>query len=169
MMPAARVVEALTPWPFGLSVRQTVGKMVELTRTASVTPAVIDLAKDIVRDVRPGDVPGYVQAIDEFNQMVFRWTPDPRNTESLTDPVRQVAELRAQGYVQNDCDDNSMLTASLARAIGIRTRFVTMGLLSTGPIAHVRAEAYTGRGWVSLDRSAPSLAPGERSIAVEVA
>lgn len=168
MMPAARVVETLVPWPFGLSVRQTVRKMIQLTRAASVTPSVIALAKDVVRDVRPGDVPGYIQAIDDFNEAVFRWTPDPVSVESLTDPVRQVAEIRSQGYVQNDCDDNSMLTAALARSIGIRTRFVTMGLRNTGPIAHVRAEAFTGREWVSLDRSAPSLLPGERSITMEV-
>jgi transglutaminase-like putative cysteine protease len=61
-----------------------------------------------------------------------------------------------------------MLTAALCRAIGIRTRFVTMGLSDAGPIAHVRAEAHDGKIWISLDLSAPSLKPGSRSLYMEV-
>jgi hypothetical protein len=57
-------------------------------------------------------------AIGDFVKTHVRYVRDPRDAEMLQDPIMLIDKLENQGMASGDCDDMSLLIATLLLAIG---------------------------------------------------
>jgi Transglutaminase-like superfamily len=130
---------------------QTIAKMRELVDAALRDPAIIRLATDIVRHVAAYDEMGEAQAIYDWVKSNIRFTKDPATKEKLYPP----AELLK--ICAGDCDDISMLMATLLMAIGYVARLVTVSANGSAPdqFSHVYAEAQVQGQWIPMDAARP--------------
>lgn len=102
------------------------------------------LAHQLVADVPPKYWLGEVQALHEFVRDHIRYTRDTHQVESVQTPDATLA------IGQGDCDDKSVLLASLLEAIGHPTRFVAVGMVPN-QYQHVFVQTQVGTRWVSCD------------------
>lgn len=133
---------------------------------AGKTDAIVrERALSIASGARERDYDGEIRALFSFVRDNVRYIRDIRGVETVQTP-RKTLE-----YMQGDCDDQSVLLASLIESIGGQAQFVAVGSMP-GIYSHVYVEARTAKGqWVALD---PIVrvpvgwsAPGMRSRMVE--
>jgi hypothetical protein len=85
-------------------------------------------------------------AIHNWVRDNIRYTRDVAGQETLLHPEELAFNSKA-----GDCDDKSMLEVALLGAVGITTRFITIGLTPYN-YSHVYLEANpTGNQWIPLD------------------
>lgn len=131
-------------------VEQTINLMRQLVDDSLRDPAIIRLATDIVRPVAAFDDISEVRAIYDWVKHNIRFTKDPINKEKLY-PPSELLKIRA-----GDCDDISILTATLAMAVGHPARLVTVAASPAAPdqFSHVYTEievpANSGQ-WIPAD------------------
>jgi hypothetical protein len=125
-------------------VEQTIQTMRELVDEALHDPAIIRLATDIVRSVPAFDDASELKALFDWEIGNIRFTKDPVNKEKLYPPA-ELLKIRA-----GDCDDMSMLIATLAMAVGYPARLVTVAV-NGDEFSHVYAEANLNGQWIPLD------------------
>lgn len=94
-----------------------------------IDPAVKLVADRIAANSCPNNDICYAKALFYFVRDSFQYVPDPNAYEYIKDPKES---LMSQG---GDCDDASVLLASLLESVGIDTRFVLIP-------GHVYVEAY---------------------------
>jgi hypothetical protein len=101
--------------------------------------------------VPPKDYLGEIKALFEWVQQNVRYTKDPYRVEVLHS-ARRMLELRA-----GDCDDMTILLASMLEAIGHPTRLVIIGPTPLQPdlFSHIYLEANCKGRWISLDPTMP--------------
>lgn len=81
-------------------------------------------------------------AIGRFVQANVRYVKDPLGVELLTDPVTLLDQI-SQGTAQGDCDDMSLLIATLLLSIGIRSKFrMARYTGKRGPFQHIYVVVY---------------------------
>jgi transglutaminase-like putative cysteine protease len=129
-------------------VRETLSLMRFLVRRSKSDPAIRAQALAIVGALPQRDYAGEVRALHAWVRDCIRYVRDIRGIETLHTP-RWLLKERA-----GDCDDKSLLLASLLESIGTPTRFAAMGL-SPGALEHVLLEARVGRRWVPLETTEP--------------
>lgn len=118
--------------------------MAEISRKYRSAPLIRELALDIVAPIPEKNWRSEVGAILSFCQTYVRYTKDVYGVETLQTPI-QTLRLR-----QGDCDDKSMLCASLLMAIGHPVRFVAVGF-DPSSFAHVFPQTKVGEKWVTLE------------------
>lgn len=142
-------------------VYKTIDNMQKIVGQAVYDPLVIHTAQNIVLHVDEYDQQGELNAIHSWVQSHFRYTLDPYDSykqeevELVKNRVSWILQqIQKYGKVAADCDDASVLEASLISAIGIPTRFKTVGRIDT-QYSHVYLEAQikTNQGiqWIPLD------------------
>jgi predicted transglutaminase-like cysteine proteinase len=113
------------------------------------SPRIRALALKIVREagVPEKDTDGEIVAVHRWVKRTLRYVRDPVGYELLTYP-----ETLAFDVHDGDCDDHAVLEAALLGALGIASRFVTVGMSRQG-MSHVYLEAYRHRvgKWLPLD------------------
>lgn len=123
----------------------TLKLMAGLVRQFKRDPLMRDTAISLVAGLRPKDWTGEARAIYEYVRDRIRYVRDVSGVETLqTPPVTM--ELEA-----GDCDDKSVLLATLLETIGHPTRFVATGYKSPQSFSHVYVETLIGVKWVPLD------------------
>lgn len=98
----------------------------------------------LVRELPPKAFSDQVVELFRFVQKRIRYVHDVREVETLQTPAYTLKEG------QGDCDDMSMLLASMLESIGHPTRFAALAI-GGGPFSHVIAETRIGDKWLSLD------------------
>jgi len=83
-----------------------------------------------------------------------RYVRDVRGVETVHTPVK----ILEQG--QGDCDDKSLILATLLETIGHPTRFVAVGP-APGIYSHVFVETKLGNKWIPLETT-ENVKPGWR-------
>jgi len=125
----------------------------QLARDGSKDFYVRQKAIDIFRQyrVRPKDRLGEVQALFEWVRRHVRYTRDIWQVETLH-TARRMIELRA-----GDCDDMSILLASLLLSTGHPVRLVLAGYHPARPHAysHIYPEVNVRGRWIALDTTLP--------------
>lgn len=118
---------------------QTVELMREIASTKAGDPLVRELALNIVRHdgVRSHHYLDEALAIGNYVKNQVRYVRDAHGFEQLTDPVKMIRDMQ-MGRSQGDCDDMSLLIASLLLSIGHTpyfrmARYRGMG----GPFQHI--------------------------------
>jgi len=155
--PTARLVSL----PDGIAgVRRTLKYMVGLTRKGKLHLNVRLAAVRILEDAHllQRDRAGIISALHAFVRDNIRYVNDIRGVETLQAPERTL-ELRA-----GDCDDKSILLASLLEALGYKTRFHAVGF-RPGVLSHVFPEVWHGKAWLPLETT-ENWEPGRAPQAV---
>ena len=118
------------------------------------SPAVRELAEDIIKGIPERDRAGEIRAIHKWCIENKRFTRDPYSLELMESPRRLAYEYHKKGKVLADCESISTLEAALLGTIGHRTRVM---LIDANPytreFSHAVAQVYYGGKWVTLDTS----------------
>lgn len=101
-------------------------------------------ARDIVQNVLGKDFVGELRMVQGWVRENIRYTRDIRGVESIQTPIKTLE------IMQGDCDDQSVLVASLLESMGHKTRFVAMGF-APGKFSHVFTQARVGPSWLSVE------------------
>lgn len=126
-------------------VRATLAMMAAITREWRVAPIVAETARQIVAGIPGKDHEAEMVALFEYVRDQIRYVMDPNAIERLQTPDYTLQ------YRQGDCDDQSILLASLLESIGIPARFVAVGFVPDG-FEHVYVEAAPDfLTWIALD------------------
>jgi hypothetical protein len=126
-----------------------------LARQGKKNPHVFDLSREIVKNIPPKKWGQEVDAVFRWVRDNIRYIKDPRNLETLHTPEKILE------YGQGDCDDQSILLASLLETIGHPARFVAVGF-SPDTYSHVYVETKVGSRWVPLDATMEKWKPGRK-------
>lgn len=128
--------------------KATLNIMRGLIRVGKKTLPVRLLALKLVR--RDGEKQ-WIQEVTSVHRFVrdkIRYVRDIRGVETLQTPEKTL-EL-----TQGDCDDKSILVASLLESIGHPTRIVAVGM-TPNCFSHVLIETLIGSKWVAVETTEP--------------
>lgn len=144
--PRARLLE-LGQGP--MTVDHFIRELSRFKRQAQELTHVRRLALELVQDAAPNDDVEEVRRVWEFVRDGVRYVRDVRNVDTLQSP-RTTLDL-----LQGDCDDKSLLLASLLESLGYATRFAVSATSPRGSYNHVYVEAFVPRvgRWVPLESS----------------
>jgi transglutaminase-like putative cysteine protease len=110
-------------------------------------PVVIDLARQLIGDLRQKDYVSEAKRLFYFVRDNIRYVQDPRNVEMVQAPRATL------NIGQGDCDDKSTLLAALLESINHPTRFRAVGQESD--LSHVYVETKIGPRWFAADATEP--------------
>jgi len=119
-------------------------KMRDLIREGRSSLPVRLLAADIVKGLPPKKWVAEASAIQTWVRDNIRYTRDINTVETLH-TAEKILEL---GY--GDCDDKTILVASMLESIGHPTRIKAVGF-SGGMLSHVYPEVRIGGAWVPVE------------------
>jgi len=129
--------------------RKTVDYIVQLIQAGAKDFCVRQRAIDILirTRVRPKDYLGEIQTLFEWVKNNVRYTRDIHHVE-LLHSARRMLELRA-----GDCDDMTILLASMIKSIGHPVRLVLVGFNPRNKklFSHIYLEALCKGLWIPLD------------------
>lgn len=129
--------------------KDTLRIMRNIIRKFRKNPLIRQVALDIVRQVPEKDYAAEVQAVQQFVKQRIRYTRDPVQVECVQWPTYTLE----QG--QGDCDDSTILIASLLEAIGHPTciRAISVNPLHPNQFCHVMAMTRLDNPtrWVSVE------------------
>jgi len=127
-------------------IRQTLRLMRKLVTAYRATPSVRETAISIVASTPPKAHLAEIDAVFEYVRDSIRYVMDVFDTETLHSPD-QVLRIGA-----GDCDDKSILLASLLESIGYATEFAVVGYTNRNNFEHVYTIAILPDGTeISLD------------------
>ncbi len=89
----------------------------------------------------------------------YHYIQDPVEVELVHDPRYLLRQIDRQGFFMGDCDDASVLLATLLETAGYPTRFVVQGD-SGESYAHVLVEAQLDGTWTPIDLTNRSATVG---------
>lgn len=115
-----------------------------IVRRAKKCVAIRETAAQLVNGYRQKDWVSEVKKLHSFVRDEIRYVKDIRGVETLHTPQK----ILDQQY--GDCDDKSLLLASLLESIGHPTRFVAIGF-RPGNYSHVYVETKIGEKWIPLE------------------
>lgn len=132
---------------------QTLNTMRALVNASLTDPLIIEAARSIVRMLPPRDYDGHAGAVRAYLQEHFQFVQDPNGVEMLSTPRYLLTQVNRRYFVQGDCDDAAILGAALAKAIGLRARFVIVAFFTpAAPFTHVFTIVKgASSGWRDLD------------------
>lgn len=123
--------------------------MRDLVRQARTSYLIRKTADEIIRPVPSKDFAGEAERLFEWVKSNIRYTQDPDGVEFLQSP-EQLLSSRS-----GDCDDMSILLASLLNVIGHPVAFKAVGDSGIGELSHVYVLTLIGRRWYALDSTEP--------------
>lgn len=123
---------------------ETVGIMRALVNDWKKSPALRQAAMGVIFMEPAQDDCAEVQALFNFVRDNVRYTRDVNGIETLATPDKTLA-MRV-----GDCDDQSVLLATLLESVGYPTKFVIEAYDDAG-WAHVYLMTYCDDQWIALD------------------
>jgi transglutaminase-like putative cysteine protease len=145
-------VYTLTGIPDGVEgTRATLSFMVKYVKEYRVHPRIVELARSIVSDLPGKAFRQEAARLQNWVRENIRYTLDVYDVETLQTPLVTL-DLK-----QGDCDDQSILLATLLNAIGHEARFVAVGLDRAMPdnFEHVFVETKIGGEWLPAETTEP--------------
>ena len=104
------------------------------------------LALNLIRGIEGRkDFPAQVARIRNYVADNIQYVKDVNGVETVQTPDRTLDNKAG------DCDDQSVLVASLLETIGHPTRFVAIRMKPLGPFVHVFTQTRIGRQWVTVE------------------
>lgn len=136
----------------------TLKLMKRLTKAGKINIDIRQLAMRLAKPNGQKNWIGEVANIHKFVRDKIRYIKDVRGVETIQTPEKTL-ELG-----QGDCDDKSILTASLLESIGHPTRFVAVGFHPAG-FNHVYVETKIGTKWIAVETTEPwSLGKSPKNV-----
>lgn len=132
-------------------IRCTLSAMRALVRHYRADPNIRARTITLLRLTPEKDAPSEIRTIFEFVRDHVRYVQDVHETETLTTPDKTLQLLAG------DCDDKSVLLATMLESVGYATRFVIAGYNTPNVFEHVYVEAMLPDGsFIALDPSEPN-------------
>ena len=128
--------------------RQTLDFMRALVETGRTNPIIRQTAHNLIVNLPQKDFLGELRALHAFVRDTIRYTRDTNNIETIS----FAEETLNRGH--GDCDDKSVLLASLLEAIGFKTRLAAVGFGRSG-FHHVLVEVFHDGEWVPAETTEP--------------
>lgn len=125
-------------------IRATLKLMSQIVKRYKASPVVRELALDIVADLPQKKWRMEAAALLRWVQQNIRYVKDIRGVETLQTPPQT---LRLQ---TGDCDDTSILYASLLESVGHPTRFIAVGF-TPDSLSHVLVQTKIAGKWLSAE------------------
>jgi transglutaminase-like putative cysteine protease len=125
-------------------VRATLDIMVDITLRYRCHPLVRVTAQRLATQCANRAALCQVETLHAFVRDQIKYLPDCRDVETIQTPDYTLNEG------SGDCDDQSVLMASLLESIGFETRFCAVSIRG-GPTSHVSSQVKLGRGWINLE------------------
>src|ERR1700747_89427 len=144
--PTTATLYFINDGPAGIA--QTLAMMSELSRAGRLSPIWREAALSLISPYDQKDCVAEITALHAFVRDHIRYVNDPDELELLQTPEKTL-ELRA-----GDCDDKSILMASLLRSIGYAARYRAVGT-RPGIFEHVYVETKLGTRWIPLETTEP--------------
>ncbi len=152
-------------------VQATLSLMVRLVRKYKAHPLIRETARALVQGCADRDYDCEIAALQAFVRDQIRYTADVAGVETLQSPVVTLGyfepafgEYQGGGVASGDCDDKSILLASLLQAVGIPGAFCAVQIEGSGVYSHVLVEARlrrrSGVEYVPLETIVPEAGPG---------
>jgi len=132
--------------------------MAQLVRQYKTDMKIRELALSIVAGLPSRCWSCEVKAIQRYILNHIRYTRDVLNVETLATPIKTLE------YRQGDCDDVSVLAATLLQSIGHPVRFLAVGF-NGKPLSHVLIETLIGDKWYPVELTV-DIPPGQLPHAV---
>lgn len=132
-------LQAIPDGPKGI--RHTLKLMSKISRKYKASPVIRELALSIVEHCHEKNWRHEAACLLRFVQNNIRYVRDIQGVETLQTPVQTLR------IGQGDCDDTSMLLASLLGAVGHPTRFVAVGN-AKDRYQHVLVQTKIGGKWI---------------------
>lgn len=129
-------------------VAQTVGVMRRLVNEGKIDPIIRSAATSIVYLTPEKDAGSELLALFDQVQNRIRYVGDIHGVETVSTAAKTLL-----GKI-GDCDDKSILLASLFEAIGYPTRFVVAGYSTPGELEHVYLQVFAD-DWIDCDPTEP--------------
>lgn len=131
-------------------VAATLQIMVKIVLQYRASALVRTTAQSLVANCPSRDTVCQVNALHSFVRDRIKYLPDVRDVETIQTPDYTLQ----QG--SGDCDDQSVLLASLLESIGRQTRFLAIAVRG-GDFSHVSSQVLLGTRWVNLETILPTL------------
>lgn len=149
---------------------QTVEIMRRVARQRMTHPLVRQLALHILNEAGT-DSHFYAdesKAIGDYVKTHVKYVKDPHGVEQLHDPILMIEKL-FQGKARGDCDDMSLLIATLLLSIGHQPYFKMVRYKSSsGPYQHIYVVDYTRNGRTPKKRIVLDAIMKDKPIGFEV-
>ena len=129
-------------------INETLRVMRAVTREYKKNMRVRERAGSLTKSCEQKDYACEVKKLHAFVRDSIRYLGDINGVETIQTPDKTLEF----GY--GDCDDKSVLLASLLESIGHPTRFVAIGF-TPGVFEHVYVETLIGRRWIALETTEP--------------
>lgn len=123
----------------------TIKMMRKIAREFSNHPKIRKLALNIIDTYQ---IPSHEHlreawAIGDWVQKNVKYVKDIDDIETLHSPLMLIEQIEQMGYTRGDCDDMSLLIATLLLSIGIKPKFRTVRYRqSSGPYNHIYVTVY---------------------------
>lgn len=134
-------------------VRATLRAMAGLVRQYKTDSGVHLLAREITRGLQSYDKSSEITALQHFVRDRIRYAMDVEGVETLQTPPYTLR------IMAGDCDDKSILLATLLASMGYKTLFYAIGL-NGEPYSHVLAGVRLGTRTIPLETIIPNAEPG---------
>jgi transglutaminase-like putative cysteine protease len=126
-------------------VQQTLKMMRQLVNQCRTNIEIRQAATNTVFLTPEKDEYSEAEALFNFVRDRIRYVKDVHDVETLSTPMMTLAGRLG------DCDDQTVLLASLLESVGYPTRFVIEGYTMPGQFDHVYMQALVFGQWISMD------------------
>jgi transglutaminase-like putative cysteine protease len=130
-------------------VAQTITVMRAMVNDYKLDPRIRQAAVNIIYNLPSKIDAAEAEAIFDFVRDSIRYTKDICDVETISTPDRTL-QTRI-----GDCDDKSVLLATLLESVGYATRFVVAGYFIPGNVEHVYLQVWLDGQWVDADATEP--------------
>lgn len=146
LAPMVPVIAQLVPLSNGESgIFQTISTMRQMVNDYKVDPDMRAAAVGVVFQYPAQDDLAEACALYEYVRDCIRYVKDINGIETLATPDKTLA------MQVGDCDDQSVLLATMLEAVGYPTRFVVAGYNDPGVYEHVYLQALVCDEWLAMD------------------
>lgn len=142
--PTRATLQGISDGPAGAA--QTMGFMRSYVLAAVRDPS--QRIRELTLSIIPRNYVGQVRAIQQWTQQNIRYVHDPIDSEGGAELVQE--PVYTVQHQAGDCDDQSVLTASMLSAIGHPTRFAAFAF-NGGPLEHVVTQTQIGPQWITVE------------------
>jgi transglutaminase-like putative cysteine protease len=126
--------------------------MSKITKVGKKSARVRNAALKLIEPQKAQDWRGEINALFLFVRDAMKYVKDIRGVETLHTPDKLLEIGRG------DCDDKSILLASLLESIGHPTRFIAAAYRG-GRFSHVYLETRIGNKWLPLETCVKDFPP----------
>lgn len=120
--------------------------MVKIVREYKTDPGIVEFTANLLREcgVKPKDWAGEVKCLHNWVRDHIRYVRDVRDCETLRTPPEILRIL------SGDCDDKSILLATMLESVGYRTKFAAIAVRG-GDYSHVLPFVVLGSSKIPLE------------------